>query len=198
MSRPFPATFPHPRSGFVLAGGLSRRMGRDKALLPWRGTTLIEFVAGEVQRAAGSATIVGQRERYRSLRWPVIEDQEFGRGPLSGLEAALAATQAEWNLVVACDMPQIDAATLLRLLEAAEALGDECLVPENAAGQLEPLCAVYHARCLAAIRQTMDAKEFAVTGALARLRWRRWPAGDLPCFRNVNTIQDWSRMLAHG
>ena len=62
------------RAGFVLAGGRSSRMGRDKALLPLDGHTLVDHIAGLVQRAAGNVTLIGPPERYATLGYPVIPD----------------------------------------------------------------------------------------------------------------------------
>ncbi|MEO7144809.1 MAG: NTP transferase domain-containing protein, partial [Bryobacteraceae bacterium] len=76
-------------AGFVLAGGLSTRMGRDKAWLPHRGTTLAAYVAGEVLRAAGSVTLVGDPAKYARLGHPVVADHVAGRGPLGGILTAL-------------------------------------------------------------------------------------------------------------
>ncbi len=93
------------RAGFVLAGGRSSRMGRDKALLPLDGRTLIDRVAGLVQRAAGNVTLIAPEGRY--MGYPVIPDLIANQGPLGGLYTALSATKASWNLLVACDMPGV-------------------------------------------------------------------------------------------
>ena len=142
---------PTSRAGFVLAGGRSSRMGQDKALLPWKGSTLIESVAREVFDAVGNVTLIGSPERYGDLGFPVISDKIAGCGPLGGLHAALSATTAEWNLLVACDMPGVTRQLLEGLLEAAEASGADALVPQTPGG-LEPLCAVYNVRLLPACR----------------------------------------------
>ena len=75
------------QAGFVLAGGKSSRMGRNKALLPYRGRTLVEHVAEIVETAAGSVSVVGDAETYGHLGYPVIEDVIPGCGPLSGIHA---------------------------------------------------------------------------------------------------------------
>src|SRR5712691_8368629 len=96
-----------PRAGFVLVGGKSSRMGRDKANLPFEGRTLVERVAAAVADAAGSVTLVGPPGRYESLGLPVIADLEPDLGPLGGIHAALSATSAAWNLIAACDLPAV-------------------------------------------------------------------------------------------
>src|SRR5205814_2477042 len=62
------------RAGFVLVGGKSSRMGRDKALLPFQGSTLLEHIALHVAAAAGSVTLIGEPDKYRRLGFPVLTD----------------------------------------------------------------------------------------------------------------------------
>ena len=181
------------RAGFVLAGGASSRMGRDKALLQSSGLTLLEQVALEVLAAAGSITVIAPPERYRDLGLNVISDLHPGQGPLGGIHTALSATSADWNLIVACDMPGIKAPFLKELLDQAEASGADCLIPRNADGREEPLCGVYSRDCLAAIARATGAGIRKVTAGLHELRIAEWRTSAGPdCFINLNTPQDWS------
>jgi molybdopterin-guanine dinucleotide biosynthesis protein A len=177
-------------AGFVLAGGRSSRMGQDKALLPWKGSTLIESVAHEVCDAAGNVTLIGSPERYGNLGSPVcfavISDRIPGCGPLGGLHAALSATTAEWNLLVACDMPAVTSQLLKALLNAAEASGADALVPQTSGG-LEPLCAVYNARLLPAVESAIHSKFLKMHDFVSTIQTCLWPAPDPAVFRNINT-----------
>src|SRR2546430_16784821 len=105
-----------PRAGFVLVGGNSSRMGRDKAGLLVHGSTLAEHVAAAVAEAAGSATLIGPPERYGHLGIPVLPDLRPGSGPLGGILTALTASPAEWDLGAACDLSALDAAVLKELV----------------------------------------------------------------------------------
>src|SRR5665213_1694187 len=107
------------RAGFVLAGGASRRMGRDKALLPLGGGTMVEQIAARVLRVTGNVTLIGSPEKYGHLGLPVVADEIENCGPLGGLYTALRLSQAEWNVVVACDMPDVTELFLGALLDAA-------------------------------------------------------------------------------
>jgi len=180
------------RAGYVLAGGASSRMGRDKALLPMRGSTLLQQVAREVLAAAGSVTVIGPPERYQGLGLTVVSDLNPGQGPLGGIHTALSVTTADWNLIVACDMPDIKASFLAELLSNAEASGADCLIPQNAGGRREPLCGVYHRRCLARIASAADAGIRKVTDGLQGLRSAAWRPETSEMFTNLNTPQDWS------
>src|SRR3984885_1114552 len=119
-------------SGFVLAGGASKRMGQPKALLPYRGTTLVEHVAKIVQEAAGSAApspviVIGDPDRLGHLGFQVFPDELPGCGPASGIYTALRVTQTDWNLVVACDMPGVTTDLLRELLLRAEIAERNCV-----------------------------------------------------------------------
>jgi molybdopterin-guanine dinucleotide biosynthesis protein A len=161
-------------------------MGQDKALLPWKGSTLIQSVAWEVFNASGNVTLIGSPERYGSLGFPVISDKIAGCGPLGGLHAALKATKAEWNVLVACDMPGVTSGLLAELLVAAEVSGADALVPQTPGG-LEPLCAVYHVRLLPAVESAVHSKLLKMHDFVSTIHARLWPAPDPAVFRNINT-----------
>lgn len=178
--------------GFVLCGGESRRMGRDKALLPWRHLPLVVQVARTVQETTGSATLVGPRERYAHLGWPIVEDRQPQQGPLAGLIAALATSHAKRCLIVACDMPWLSADGLRQLLNYSPMA--DVVVARGENGR-EPLCAVYHRRCLPTFEIALRQNERTVRRVLERLPVVEWPVPDPRLVTNANTPADWK--LAH-
>jgi molybdopterin-guanine dinucleotide biosynthesis protein A len=181
------------RAAYVLVGGRSSRMGFDKALLPWGSATLVEHIAREALAAAGSVTLVGAPERYAHLGYPTLADIEADRGPLAGIVAALTASPAEWNLILACDMPNVSVELLESLLTAAEAegAGIDCVAPVHDRGT-EPLCAVYHRRALPALRAALDGNRLKMQAVLRNLNTLLWRAADPRRFRNVNTPEEWA------
>lgn len=184
------------RAGFVLVGGRSARMGVDKALLPFAGATLVEHIAEQVRQAAGSVCLVGAPERYRGLPYTAIADRFPQAGPAGGIHAALASTQADWNLIVACDMPALRADFLRELLEQAERAGGLGLVPVSPTGRLEPLCAVYHRSCLAGFERALASGRRRLSDIVTSLELVRWPVAEAGWFINLNTPADWSRAVS--
>ena len=181
------------RAGFVLVGGASSRMGRDKALLPYSEATLVEHVAAQVGSAAGAVALVGSPGRYARLGYLVIPDFFRHCGPLAGLHAALLASPADWNLVVACDMPAVTAGFLQSLLAAAESAGADALAPVWPSGWLEPLCAVYRRELAGPLAEALERGVHQVTEALSGLRVAHWPISEPGYFENLNTPKEWAR-----
>ena len=185
-------------AGFVLVGGKSIRMGRDKALLPYSGRTLAQHVAEQVQKVANPVCFVGNAAVYGHFGLPVIPDAVANRGPLSGIEAALLSPFAsEWNVIVACDLPRIDAQFLQALANAAfetDAQVD-CVVPQTASGKLEPLYALYRKRCGLVAQQALAHGTRRVVDVVGMLQAEFWPVHDAISFQNVNTEPEWDQFL---
>lgn len=132
--------------GLVLAGGRSRRMGRDKALLDRGGMSLLEYawrLVGEVTAAAYVSVREDQVDDPERRRFPQVVDRFHDIGPVAGILSAQAADPAADWLVVACDLPNLDPGTLEHLL--ANAPPDAPLVAYRSSvdGLPEPLCALY-------------------------------------------------------
>ncbi len=181
-------------AGFVLAGGKSTRLGQDKALLHYRGKPLVSHVAGEVQAAAGSVIVVADPTLYMDLGLRVVADRRPGLGPLAGIETALGLGEAEWNLIVACDMPNLDQSWLGKLIDEAVRGGDaaDCVLGVSPSG-VEPLCAMYRARVLMQVTAALDSGVRKVTDALQGLQVAHFRIDNQSVTANVNTPEDWLR-----
>jgi molybdopterin-guanine dinucleotide biosynthesis protein A len=177
--------------GYVLTGGSSRRMGRDKALLAWRGTTLVQWIASQVREAVGNVTLVGTPDRYARLGLAAIGEDYPGLGPVSGLEAALRHSTTDWNLVVACDMPRLDAGALTRLATAAVRYNAPVCAVRNHTGGLEPLCAVYHRGLLGELSAALNEGRLKLRDLLARWDVVAWEPVDSVLTLNLNEPEDW-------
>ena len=128
-------------NGFVLAGGQSTRMGADKAFVELGGHTLLERALQTVSAVASEVRILGNREKFKAIR-DVIEDEFPDHGPLGGIHAALRASHEDLNLILAVDMPFVEARFLEYLVQRARAGAAVATVP-RIAGRWQPLCALY-------------------------------------------------------
>jgi len=167
-------------------------MGCDKALLPFGGGALVESVARAVRSAAGSAVLVGNPRLYQHLSYPAIPDLYPGDGPLGGILTALHHTSADWNLVAACDMPELSGEFLRFLMDATTDDGADALVPLGPSGRTEPLCAVYHRRSLPLLERALERGVRSVRGAIQDLRVTLVSVPEVTPFQNVNTPEDWA------
>lgn len=149
-------------AGFVLVGGQSSRMRHDKARLPVGSQLLVEDIAAKVKGAAGSVALVGQSQRYRDLGLECFDDRRISSGPIAGIEAALLSGRGELNLIVACDMPDLDGALLRDLINTARTRDSLCVVSRDAAGQLHPLCAVWKPASLPHVQRALDSGQLKV------------------------------------
>jgi molybdopterin-guanine dinucleotide biosynthesis protein A len=97
--------------GYVLAGGKSSRMGRDKALLELAGKPLVQHAVVKLRRVCADVHLLGNRNEL-GVYGPLVRDVHEGHGPLSGIEAALEHSRHDWNLFVPVDMPFLPTAFL--------------------------------------------------------------------------------------
>lgn len=172
-------------------------MGQDKALLEIGGVPLIVRAAHLLDARLTGVKVIGPTGRYEELGLKVVPDDEPGAGPLGGIATALRISEQPWCLVLGCDMPFLTAGWLDYLITRAAASGADVVLPESARGA-EPLCAAYHARALAAIRDALGRGFRKVTEGLAGLNVEIISAKETKTFdsdgwlfKNVNTPGDY-------
>ena len=184
--------------GFVAAGGASSRMGRDKALLGWESSTLLEHAIERVRRACGDATVLcGPQARFEDKARIVI-DRFAGLGPLAALHAALDATQSRHVLLLAVDMPRVPVTLLEHLADAAQGADVVVPCPEDGA---QPLCATYSTRCLEQVLASIEAGQNKMTSFWPSLAVCEIGAAELrrfgdpaEMFANVNSPGDYEAL----
>ncbi|HEV8048861.1 MAG TPA: molybdenum cofactor guanylyltransferase [Terriglobales bacterium] len=128
-------------TAFILAGGKSSRMGSDKAFLHLGDETLLAHALKLAGAVTEEVKIVGDATKFSPFG-RVVEDVYRNRGPLGGIHAALSASSIDLNLMLAVDLPFVDADFLQYLLSRARESTAIVTLP-RAAGGLQPLCAVY-------------------------------------------------------
>ncbi|WP_461211299.1 molybdenum cofactor guanylyltransferase [Desulfocurvus sp. DL9XJH121] len=132
-------------AALVLAGGKSRRLGTDKVILPYSGGTLLTRTAELAQRFCDQTWISGRDPGGFGLDLPWLPDDRPGLGPIGGILTGFAHIRRPL-LVLACDLPLLDAATVGRLLAAREQRPASAVMTtfmQRETGWIESLVAVY-------------------------------------------------------
>ena len=142
-------------AGFVLAGGRSSRMGRDKALVEFRGQPLVAHALAILREAGLSAVIAGAQPTLGTFA-PIVEDREPGLGPLGGVCAAMASATARWSVFVPVDLPLLPAALVRYLLNSARVRG-RAITLASVAGFAQTFPAVVDRVALPGLRAELDA-----------------------------------------
>ena len=179
-------------TGAVLAGGRSSRFGRDKALEVVGGATLLERALAALAGCGERLVVGGSDALYGFAGVPVAPDVVPGRGPLGGLETALAVATFPRVALTACDMPGLTPGFWAFLA----GLDGEAVVPEGPDGRLEPLAGLYVRSCLDAVRGELGAGHYKLSGAWLARRARVVPWAEVcgrfgeGVFRNVNRESD--------
>lgn len=179
-------------NAILLAGGASRRMGQDKALLDWHGVPLLQHLASQLQPHFGEVLISGDPARYAFTGLRVVEDLQPEQGPLMGVYSALSASRAPWNLVLACDF--VDAP--LDLLHALHARTQEgtCVVPVSPEGVRQSLCAFYHRDTLPVMAALLAEGRRAMQALLERCAAVEVPVRE-GVLRSANTPEEYAALL---
>lgn len=182
-------------TGAILAGGQSRRMGQNKALMRLGGVRLIDRVVQVVREVCPRILLVTNNpEVYADLELPMVGDVWPDKGSLGGIYSALYYATTPYCLVVACDMPFLNTA-ILRYLLAQKAHYD--VVIPDVAGEKQPLHAVYSRTCLAPIARRLEAHRLQIVGFFPEVRVRVVTAAELRpfdptlrVFENLNTPEE--------
>ena len=183
----------------ILAGGMSRRLGRNKALEPFEGEPLIRRVIARMRQVGESLiVVVNEPERAAELDLPddvaAEVDRYPGMGSLGGILTGLVTARTEWSAFCACDMPFLN----VRLYRCLLSLRDGCdAVVPVVDGRPEPTHALYSRICIEPIRERIVAHDLKISSFFEDVRVRLVPEEeirgidpDLLSFFNVNTQQD--------
>ncbi|MFZ5645185.1 MAG: molybdenum cofactor guanylyltransferase [Bacillota bacterium] len=184
-------------SGIILAGGKSRRMGKNKAILEIGGVAMIERVAGVLSQVCSEIIIAGENSDVEQLGYLTVPDIFPGCGPLCGLHAGLLAAQNRYCFAAACDIPFLDAGLMKKIIgEIEEGYGAIML----RAGQFfEPLFSVYSKDYARAAEECIKKGRFKVTAPLDLIRWKEVTVTpqDLAelqkTLMNINTPEEYQR-----
>jgi molybdopterin-guanine dinucleotide biosynthesis protein A len=138
----------------ILAGGISSRMGCNKALLPVDGVPLIQRLTCLLEPLTEQVFIsANDPVPYAFLGLPIVSDIHAGQGPLAGLHAAMVRCELPVMLLLACDLPRVQEPLLRKLIAGIDE--HDAVIPMTSDSRVHPLCAVYRRTCLPAIEHNL-------------------------------------------
>ena len=180
--------------GLVLAGGRSRRFGRDKAMARYDGMSFLDRAVGLLKSLDLKPVVVTRRDAdYAETGCPVIYDKLPEKGPLGGLYTALTVFNESSFLVLTCDMPQVTLSSLDDLLDMRQ---NGVQVTVYRLGEaLQPFPGIYEASVLPLVREQLKQDNLSMKNLLQKAVKRTLePRGGPDLFDNINYIEDLSRI----
>jgi molybdopterin-guanine dinucleotide biosynthesis protein A len=190
-------------TAFVLAGGKSTRMGRDKAFLELAGRTLLQRALALAGTVAQTVFIVGEAKIFAGFG-RMAEDVYRERGPLGGIHAALVTSATEWNLMLAVDLPFVEPKFLEYLVSKARETSAMVTVA-RASGGWQPLCAVYRRGFAEIAERSLREGRNKIDTLFSEVETRVIGEEELSragfseeMFHNLNTPEDWRGVKPDG
>ena len=155
-------------TGIILAGGKSSRMGTEKGFVQLEGITFMERIIGALNPLANQILMVTDNADYDVFKHPRIEDIIKNSGPLAGLYTGLCHSKTEYNLVLSCDVPFINAQALRKLINEMEDGID--VVQFKSQNRTIPLVAIYRKHCINICLELLKKGEKRLLVALNHLK----------------------------
>jgi molybdopterin-guanine dinucleotide biosynthesis protein A len=152
-------------TAIILAGGQSRRMGKNKALIQYNGLPLIMYAIGLAGRFTQRIYISAESNVFDHLGYPVIGDILPVKAAIAGIHAGLEKSATEWNLVLTCDMPYVSPVLIEQLIRETTP-GMKVVVPDNQ-GFPEPLCGFYHRSLKVQIEKNAEVGKYSLLDLIA-------------------------------
>jgi molybdopterin-guanine dinucleotide biosynthesis protein A len=181
----------------IMAGGKSSRMGADKSFVPLLGQPMIEHVLGRLSDLGEDERILitNRPADYAYLGLPMYTDVLPDKGALGGIYTALTYSRSDYTLVVACDMPFVNADLLRYMIGLCN--GEFDVIVPRVEKYPEGLHAIYSRACLDPIRQVLEADRLKVIGFYGKVRARYLDEPETQpfdlkglSFYNVNTPEE--------
>lgn len=189
-------------NGFVLAGGMSRRMGQDKALMRLGEIPLVLQAARILQPFVDNVTLLAHPQRYEHLWASVVADRWPNEGPLGAVCTGMHHSTAPWNVFLACDIPLVSRQFIELLIHRLGTTSSDAVVPRGRDGW-QPLSAAYHARCREIFVRAFETGERSIVGLLNEVRVDTITQDDMRAaglsqteLTNMNTPGDWEQVKA--
>ena len=181
-------------TAIILAGGDSRRIGKDKGMLPIKGQPIIKHILEQL-RPYFTQILISSNDlsRYNFPGVEVVSDRAAGHGPLMGIASALRASASELNFVIACDIPEVDMELVRMMVRQGREF--DAVVPVTGPGRYEPVFAVYKKGLLRAMEAALAAGNNRIMEALKHRSVKYVDLTGSGKFGNINTVEDYRQFL---
>ena len=184
----------------ILAGGLSTRMGSDKAFLQYKNKSFIMHICEELHEFSEVLISCREPEKFAEIGVTIVRDRIKGFGPLEGIYCLLDQCKNENIFICAVDMPLIKKEIVKYMWENKDP-GSQCLVVHSEKGP-EPLCAIYHKSVVAIIEKMIDNGEHRVSDLINRIDHQTIRLSDggfsEDAVKNLNTYQEYCSVVRKG
>lgn len=185
--------------GLVLAGGQSRRMGRDKGGIIYHQKPQREHMADLLALVCNQVFISCRSDQVDSIttQYPLIVDSFPEIGPMGGLLSAMKAYPHHAWLLVACDMPLLNEATILQLVEARDPSYFVTAFFNPMDDQPEPMTSIWECSSEAPLNSFYEQGEVSLRNIMHRIASNLVDVKDPTTLLNVNTNEDWQKAIGN-
>jgi len=181
---------------YLLAGGKSSRMGKDKGLIKLADKPMAKYAIETLEHMGLTPTIVSNNEAYASLGYPLIKDIVPDKGPMGGLHTAMEDNQATYVFLVSCDLPFVPKEAFQKLIDA---INGQSVIVSEFMGKTNPLFALYHKNLKEQIRENVDLEKLKMQDFISDTDFEKVDMEDLVLqspkrFTNINTPEDLNKI----
>ncbi len=179
----------------ILAGGQSRRMGKNKAELKMDERSFLDILVNELECFDELMVSVDMIVRHPEIKYPMVEDLYHDCGPISGVYSALRKSVSDALLVVPCDVPLFSRTLAMDMIACLDAETDAVIaVTED--GREHPLCGVYRKNCLNKLGECLKSGLYRMRDVLLKLHVKTYMTeGKSWRIQNVNTPEEYERLI---
>lgn len=179
-------------TAIVLAGGKSKRMGTDKALLEIDGITMLERAVTLCKNTCDNIIISSNNISHKKLGGKVVVDEVENCGPIGGISSCLKQSKTDWNFIISVDAAFVESDFVDFLF--LEANGYDAIVPVHSKGK-EPLIAFYNKSSLAKMEEMLQVGNYKMHNLLTSLNTKfvdaeKWLEKHPKLFNNLNYPED--------
>lgn len=183
-------------SAGILAGGKSRRFGKNKVLAKLGDKTFLDIVAKELSGFRETIISVDSYEKYRNFPYTFIEDENKDIGPIEGIRQIIMKSKTFYTFICAADMPCIKKGVAEYLAEFISSDYD-CYIITSSDG-IHALCGLYSKKTVSVFEESIKEGNYRILDSLDRLRTKYVPL-EYSCFsnevvKNINTLEDYNKL----